>query len=199
MTPAVDIQLNLLRSSRLHPQLSGHCHLNGLFDYNKTPLLPLATKSIIYVPPKDRSTWDFHGLEGWYLGPSLHHHRSHHIFMTTTKAQHISDTVDFFPAHSKIPGPSPTEAATLDARDLISALNKSQPPSPCSIGGDLEKDLQHLAKIFKLSIPDNTQPNVIKPHNVIPPACAATYQSITTNKGPLHISEGGPYHPPTTH
>ena len=43
LLPAVDIQLNLLRQLRLNPQLSANVHLNGVFDYNKTPLLPLGT------------------------------------------------------------------------------------------------------------------------------------------------------------
>ena len=97
LTHAVNIQLNLLRQSRLHPQLSGKCHLNGVFDYNKTLMLPLGTKSIIYVPPKDGATWDFHSLEGWYLGPAMNHHRAHRIFVINTKAQGVSDTIAFFP------------------------------------------------------------------------------------------------------
>jgi hypothetical protein len=32
--------LNLLRSSRLYPQLSAYAHVHGMFDYNRTPLAP---------------------------------------------------------------------------------------------------------------------------------------------------------------
>jgi hypothetical protein len=36
--------LNLLRTSRLHPHLSAYTHVHGLFDFNHTPMLQLASK-----------------------------------------------------------------------------------------------------------------------------------------------------------
>ena len=50
----IDRQLNLLRASRLHPQISGQCHLNGEYDYTKTPMVPIRKKATIFVPPKDK-------------------------------------------------------------------------------------------------------------------------------------------------
>jgi hypothetical protein len=38
--PQADITLNLLRSSRLHPQLSAAAHYHGLIDYNRTAFGP---------------------------------------------------------------------------------------------------------------------------------------------------------------
>lgn len=72
-TEAIDLQLNMLRASRLHPKISGQYHLNGEFDYKRTPMVPLGTKATIFIPPKDRKTWDYHALEGYYLGPALDH------------------------------------------------------------------------------------------------------------------------------
>jgi hypothetical protein len=39
LLPQAEITLNLLRTSRLHPQLSAAAHFHGLVDYNKTALL----------------------------------------------------------------------------------------------------------------------------------------------------------------
>jgi hypothetical protein len=36
LLPQAEITLNLLRTSRLHPQLSATAHFHGLVDYNKT-------------------------------------------------------------------------------------------------------------------------------------------------------------------
>jgi hypothetical protein len=47
LIPQAVITLNLLRQSRIKPKLSAHAQLNGLFDYNKTPLAPPGTKVII--------------------------------------------------------------------------------------------------------------------------------------------------------
>jgi hypothetical protein len=40
LLPQAEITLNLLRTSRLHPQLSAAAHLHGLIDYNKTYFAP---------------------------------------------------------------------------------------------------------------------------------------------------------------
>jgi hypothetical protein len=36
LLPQAEITFNLLRKSRLHPQLSAAAHFHGLIDYNKT-------------------------------------------------------------------------------------------------------------------------------------------------------------------
>jgi hypothetical protein len=40
LLPQAEMSLNLLRTSRLHPQLSAAAHLHGLVDYNKTAFAP---------------------------------------------------------------------------------------------------------------------------------------------------------------
>jgi hypothetical protein len=40
LLPQAEITLNLLRTSRLHPQLSTATHFHGLVDYNKTAFAP---------------------------------------------------------------------------------------------------------------------------------------------------------------
>jgi hypothetical protein len=40
LLPQAEITLNLLRTSRLHPQLSSVAHFHGLVDYNKTAFAP---------------------------------------------------------------------------------------------------------------------------------------------------------------
>jgi hypothetical protein len=40
LLPQAEITLNLLRTSRLHPQLSAAAHFHGLVDYNKTDFAP---------------------------------------------------------------------------------------------------------------------------------------------------------------
>jgi hypothetical protein len=46
--PQVEITLNILRTSRLHPQLSAAAHFHGLVDYNKTSFAPPGCKIIAH-------------------------------------------------------------------------------------------------------------------------------------------------------
>jgi hypothetical protein len=51
LLPQAEITLNLLRTSRLHPQLSAAAHFHGLVDYNKTSLAPPGCKIISHEKP----------------------------------------------------------------------------------------------------------------------------------------------------
>jgi hypothetical protein len=52
LIPQAEATLNILRQSRIHPKLSSHAHLNGPFDFNRTPLAPLGTtKAIAHEKP----------------------------------------------------------------------------------------------------------------------------------------------------
>jgi hypothetical protein len=53
LLPQAEITLNLLRTSRLHPQLSSAAHFRGLVEYNKTA----------FAPPG--CTWAPHGQHGY--------------------------------------------------------------------------------------------------------------------------------------
>lgn len=153
----VDLQLNLLRGSRLHPQISAECHLNGEFNYHTTPLAPLGTKTTVFVPTHNRKTWEFHCLEGFYLGPARHHYRCHRNYIPETKGERISDTVWFYPRYCKMPYPSSIDKALGAAKDLITALRNPLPSSPFQIKDEQQQQLKILAQIFKDGVTNKQQ------------------------------------------
>jgi hypothetical protein len=51
LLPQAEITLNLLRTSRLHPQFSAAAHFHGLVDYNKTYFAPPGCKIIAHEKP----------------------------------------------------------------------------------------------------------------------------------------------------
>jgi hypothetical protein len=75
LLPQAKITLNLLRTSRLHPQLSAAAHFHGLVDYNKTSFAPPGCKIIAHEKPGKRRTWAPHGQHGYSLGPAMYHYR----------------------------------------------------------------------------------------------------------------------------
>jgi hypothetical protein len=60
-----EITLNLLRTSRLHPQLSAAAHFHGLIDYNKTVFAPPGCKIIAHETPSQKRTWAPPGQPGY--------------------------------------------------------------------------------------------------------------------------------------
>jgi hypothetical protein len=89
--------LNLLRPSRLNPKLSAEAHLNGAFDFNKTPLAPPGTRVLIHETVLNRRSWADHGVDGWYLGSADEHYRCYRVYVTKTAAERIACTLEFSP------------------------------------------------------------------------------------------------------
>jgi hypothetical protein len=65
LLPQAEITLNLLRTSRLHPQLSAAAHCHGLVDYNKTAFSPPGCEIIAHEKPGKRRTWAPHRQHGY--------------------------------------------------------------------------------------------------------------------------------------
>jgi hypothetical protein len=145
--------LNLLRTSRLNPRLSSEAHLSGTFDFNRTPLTPLGTRVMVHETPKKQRSWAIHGQEGWYLGHAPEHYRCYRVFVSSTAAERIAETVEFFPATSNMPRTSSADAATKAASNLIHALQNPAPAAPfAGLGNRQQQALEQLANIFANSV-----------------------------------------------
>jgi hypothetical protein len=84
LLPQAEITLNLLQTSRLHPQLSSAAHCHGLVDYNKTAFDLPGCKIIAHEKPGKRRTWAPHGQHGYSLGPVMHHYQCQNVYISTT-------------------------------------------------------------------------------------------------------------------
>jgi hypothetical protein len=141
LLPQAEITLNLLRTSRLHPQLSAVAHYHGLVDYNKTAFAPPGCKIIA------------HGQHGYYLGPTMHHYRCQNVYISTTASKRIVDTLKLFPHNYQMPQLSSTDRLLMTANDMTDALQNPHPEVPfASVGDGTVKALADLAAIFKLKI-----------------------------------------------
>ena len=95
LLPQAEITLNLLRQSNATPAVSAYAHLCGPFDYNKMPLAPMGCKVQVHEKTDNRGTWAFHSVYGWYLYTSPEHYRTHVCHIKDTRAERLSDTVEF--------------------------------------------------------------------------------------------------------
>jgi hypothetical protein len=157
--PQAEITLNLLRASRLHPQLSAAAHYHGLIDYNKTAFGPPSCKIIAHEKPAQRRIWAAHGQPGWSLGPAMQHYRCQHVCITATAGERIVDTLDFFPHNSPMPQMSSSDRILMAAQDMTDALKHPHPDVPfATIGNDTITALATLSEIFtrKFTKPQKT-------------------------------------------
>jgi hypothetical protein len=148
--PQAEITLNLLRTSRLHPQLSAAAHFRGLIDYNKTYFAPPGCKIIAHEKPAKRRTWEPHRQHDYSLGPAMHHYRCQNVYISATASKRIVDTLQFFPHNFPMPKLSSTDRLIMAANDMSNALKNPHPEVPFShIGDDIIAALTKLAEIFK--------------------------------------------------
>lgn len=113
----INIQINLLRQSRIHPKRSAYAELHGHFDFNSTPLGIPGTKAVIFESVAQRpSSFADHGKEGWYVGPCMIKYRNYKVYVNATRATRESNRVDFFPTKCRIP-------LSTDATRLTAALD----------------------------------------------------------------------------
>ena len=120
----------MLRPSRLNPKISTYMQLHGIFDFNKTPIVPAGCKIIIYDRTNERPVWANHGSGGFNVGPVIHHFRNYVCYMSETKALQTSNTVDFFPTTCDDPTMTATETLSMIMTDLLAVLQTPQKTSP---------------------------------------------------------------------
>ena len=150
MLPHAELTLNLNRASNVHPQLSAHAHLNGVYDYNAHPIAPPGCKVVVYEGPNQRGSWQDHGVDGWYIGPSHHHYRCHIVYVPKSRATRIADgSTEFFPHDIAVPKTDPRDNATRAALQLAEALKIRNDALPYETPGDKQMEaINKLAEIF---------------------------------------------------
>jgi hypothetical protein len=152
LLPQAELTLNLLRTSRQHPQLFAAAHFHGMVDYNKTAFAPTGCKIIAHEKPAKRRTWAPHGQHCYSLGPAMHHYRCQNVYISATASERIVDTLEFFPHNSPMPQFSSTDRLVMADNDMTNALQHPHPEVQFAhVGDDTITALTQLAEIFKNS------------------------------------------------
>lgn len=91
--------------------------------------------------------------------------------MTSSRAEHISDTVEFLSHNNDVPTVTSEQVISAAAAQLSDSLQKPLPPSPfASYGNTQLESLKHLSTLFSSKITNhNTQNTQLKPINTHPP------------------------------
>ena len=58
--PQIQDTLNMMRTSRRNSNISAYKDMKGPFNWNRTPLAPLGSKSVVYAEPDERPSWGTH-------------------------------------------------------------------------------------------------------------------------------------------
>jgi hypothetical protein len=65
--PQAILTLDMLHRSRINPKVPAAMHLDGQYEYNRSPMAPTGTHIIAHETPNHRCTCAPHGQDGWYI------------------------------------------------------------------------------------------------------------------------------------
>ena len=145
LLPQAELTLNLLRKSNANPRLSAYAFLCGSFDYNKMPLAPLGCKVQVHEKADQRGSWAFHSVDGWYLGTSDEHYRTHICHVKDTRSDRLCDTVQF--QHKSITNPTLSDADKL--MHALSHCSKLLQREPTEENDQALRELEFLVEVTK--------------------------------------------------
>ena len=130
LLPQVTMKLNMLRQFRLNAGISAYEQVDGIHIFERTPLSPLGCKVKIHEKPHKQLTYAPHSVDGWYLGPAVHHYRCYTCYNIDTAGETTPDKIAFFPSLMEIPNYSTRYMSIHAAADLAKALQTPRPESP---------------------------------------------------------------------
>jgi hypothetical protein len=99
------------------------------FDFNQTPFAPPGTKVIVLLKANNRASSEYHGEEGWCIGPSMEHYHCVKCFLPTTNRVRDADTVKFFPHQIPFPSTTTTDNLCQQATNNVLSILKDLPKS----------------------------------------------------------------------
>ena len=85
------------------PSKSAYKDLQGVFDYNKTPMAVLGTKALAFVDPDKQAAWQSHGVDAFVVGRCPLHYCLLEFFNPKTRAYLKTGTYKLYPRHSTVP------------------------------------------------------------------------------------------------
>jgi hypothetical protein len=161
-----NLTLNLLRKSRMNPCMYAYAQFNGQYDFNRVPMVPPGTRVIVHENPDQWASWDHHGVDGYYLGPALHHYRCYQVYITKTRGTRVVCAVELFPSKTAMPQTSSKALASIAALELSHALPNPAPDAPFhEIRTAQLQALCQLSEIFTAALPPTATPHSPPDHN----------------------------------
>ena len=150
LIPQTTMTLNMLRQCRTNTKLSAYEALEGMYNFDSTPMGPIGCRVIAHETPDQRKTWAPHAIDGFYLGPATEHYRCHRIYVPQSKSERIVETIQFYPKMCETPTLSTQENTVIAAHTLADALSK--PNATNDLDLKTMAAIKQLAGIFKHKI-----------------------------------------------
>ena len=122
----------------------------------------------MHETPEQRGTFDFHGTEGWYVGPASDHYRCHRCYLPQSNRKRIAITVTWFPQNIPTPQFSTEDYLRQTASDMLHILKTKDDTNSSTLkfGTPIFNTFRHIAQILKRTTTPPPAP-VIEPYSPV--------------------------------
>ena len=122
-------QLLLVRQINANPKASSYAYLCSPYSYNTKSFVPISMDTLIHEKPSKRKTFAQHCAKSWVLGTALEHYRCWDLWVISTRAKRVSDTLFF--KHNYIINTfvTPADAIIATAGNMTQSLRTHLHPS----------------------------------------------------------------------
>eukprot|EP00957_Ditylum_brightwellii_P073381 5576751-Ditylum_brightwellii.AAC.1 len=127
-----NLTLNLLQTSQTNPKLSAYTYIFGQFNFNAHPPTPPGMQSIVHKKTGTQGSFDYHGVEGWAIGPIMDHYQCIKCFVPSTGATVDTDTLELLVHDIPIPkfdDKDTLQQALADVIHLLKTPGKTNLPA----------------------------------------------------------------------
>jgi hypothetical protein len=151
----VDLTLNLLHFSYPDLSKSANKEVHRPYDFNKTPITPIGTKSLFYDNLTIRASWALHKTDAFYVGPAPKHYWCLRFYMPTTQRCRIADTWRLYPSHCTIPTILIADLMVLVACNMLRTLQNTFPMTAIK-AANCSMAIRDLSAIINPTLPPST-------------------------------------------
>ena len=104
--------------------------MHGVFDFNATPIRLPGCKILVLERREHQASWDYKGIEGFYIGPAMNHYCNYHCYIPSTRDTRDSDTISWIPHNFDVPTTSSNDCLKMILTNLDDAIRNPHPAGP---------------------------------------------------------------------
>ncbi len=127
LPPQVELQLLLLRQSRVNPNMSAYAHLYGQHDNNKHLFVPIGMEALVHDKPHMQRTYAEHCRKAFVLGTSTEHYQCWKFWSNNTRSTCVWGAAFFKHKYIINPAVTPEDLVIAVAANLLQALATNMP------------------------------------------------------------------------
>ena len=146
--PQIEMTLNMMRTLRQNPIILAYEDMEGVFDFDRTPLAILDIRGLAFLDPEEGASCQTHTVNVFYVENCPLHYRNLQFYDSASQNFRITATYKLYPTHCTMPTISEADHTIVAANELLTSLKVNVPTTAQTKCRHI-KILDHLTRILQ--------------------------------------------------